>query len=417
MYLIVHKKRIMTFKLTHDNYNATLIKVDKLYDLPNLDKLKAIKYAGFSALVSIDSIKVWDLVLFIPALTSISKDYLHDHNLYDAKDKNANTEVSGYFPNSGMVKAIKLKKNISNAFVVKYEDFLKYYNLSDSSLEVGMSFNEVDGKVFCFKYEPPTTQSSVSSEKKEDRKYIPEHFDTHQFLREVSNYEDTDQVFITQKLHGTSVILGHTYVSKELTRLQKLLYKFLSISTSREMGYLASSRRVIKTKNTSANHYYGSDIWSECLKRYEQQIPKNYLIYGEIIGWIGDQPIQKGYTYNLPTGQWELYVYRVAFINEDGMVVDLSFESMQAFCNQQGFKVVPLLEKTTAKKFKKEYEKYLDKVYSKEYKNAITLSDANLVDEGIVIRRDDYPIPYNTKLKSPLFYEYETKNSEVASLN
>lgn len=110
-------------------------------------------------------------------------------------------------------------------------------------------------------------------------------------------------------------------------------------------------------------------------------------------------------------------MYRVAFINEDGIVVDLSFETMQSFCQQQGFKVVPLLEKVVMKNFMKEYEKYLDKVYSKEYKNAITLSDANLVDEGIVIRRDDYPIPYNTKLKSPLFYEYETKNSEVASLN
>lgn len=50
-FLIVHKKKTMTFKLTHDNYNATLIKVDKLHDLPNLDKLKAIQYAGFSALV------------------------------------------------------------------------------------------------------------------------------------------------------------------------------------------------------------------------------------------------------------------------------------------------------------------------------------------------------------------------------
>ena len=414
MYLIVHKKRIMTFKLTHDNYNATLIKVDKLYDLPNLDKLKAIKYAGFSALVSIDSIKVWDLVLFIPALTSISKEYLHDHNLYDAKDKNANTEVSGYFPNSGMVKAIKLKKNISNAFVVKYEDFLKYYNLSDSSLEVGMSFNEVDGKVFCYKYEPPTTQSNAPSKKEEDRKYIPEHFDTHQFLRELENYQDEDVVYITQKLHGTSVILGNTYVTKEPSWFQKL---FNIAPSWREMGYLASSRRVIKTKSTSANHYYGTDIWSECLKRYEQNIPKNYLIYGEIIWWIGEAPIQEGYTYNLPKWQWELYVYRVAFINEDGIVVDLSFETMQSFCQQQGFKVVSLLEKAVMKNFMKEYEKYLDKVYSKEYKNAITLSDANLVDEGIVIRRDDYPIPYNTKLKSPLFYEYETKNSEVASLN
>jgi hypothetical protein len=362
------------------------------------------------------------LVLFIPTLTSISPEYLRDHNLYSSKSKNKDTEVSGYFPNSGIVKAIKLKKNISNAFVVKYEDFLEYYGFdhrpdTPNPLEIGMSFNEVDGKVFCFKYEPPTTQSSTTSEKKEDRKYIPEHFDTHQFLREVNSYEDNDQVYITQKLHGTSVILGHTYVSKELSFIERLLSKFLGISTSREMGYLASSRRVIKTKNTSANHYYGSDIWSECLKRYEQQIPKNYLIYGEIIGWIGDTPIQKGYTYNLPTGQWELYVYRVAFINEDGMVVDLSFESMQAFCNQQGFKVVPLLEKTTIKKFKKNYEKYLDKVYSTTYKNAVPLSDSDSVDEGVVIRRDDYPTPYNTKLKSPLFYEYETKNIEDLSLS
>ena len=53
-------------------------------------------------------------------------------------------------------------------------------------------------------------------------------------------------------------------------------------------------------------------------------------------------------------------MYRVAFINEDGIVVDLSFETMQSFCQQQGFKVVPLLEKAVMKNFMKEYEKYLD---------------------------------------------------------
>ena len=413
MFLIAVNIQTMTFKLTHENYNATLIKVDKLHDLPNLDKLKAIQYAGFSALVSVDSVKEWDLVLFIPTLTSIDPNYLRDNNLYDSKSKNKDTEVSGYFHNSGIVKAIKLKKSISNAFVVKYEDFLKYYNVTDSSLKEGMSFNEVDGKVFCFKYEPPVAQSNAPSKKEVDRKYIPEHFDTHQFLRELGNYEDSDVVFITQKIHGISVILGNTYVTKEQSWFQRLF----NINPWKEMGYLASSRRVIKTKNTSANHYYGSDIWSECLKRYEQQIPKNYLIYGEIIGWIGDQPIQKGYTYNLPQGQRELYVYRVAFINEDGLVVDLPFETMQAFCTQQGFKVVQLLEKTTMKKFKKDYEKYLDKVYSKTYKNAIPLSDPSSVDEGVVIRRNDYPIPYNTKLKSPLFYEYETKNIDDLTLS
>lgn len=78
-----------------------------------------------------------------------------------------------------------------------------------------MSFNEVDGKVFCFKYEPPVAQSNAPSKKEVDRKYIPEHFDTHQFLRELGNYEDSDVVFITQKIHGISVILGNTYVTKE----------------------------------------------------------------------------------------------------------------------------------------------------------------------------------------------------------
>lgn len=62
-----------------------------------------------------------------------------------------------------------------------------------------MSFNEVNGKVFCFKYEPPIRQSNTPSKKEVDRKYIPEHFDTHQFLRELGNYEDSDVVFITQK--------------------------------------------------------------------------------------------------------------------------------------------------------------------------------------------------------------------------
>ena len=131
MFLIAVNIQTMTFKLTHDNYNATLIKVDKLHDLPNLDKLKAIKYAWFSALVDWSSVKVGDLVLFIPTLTSIDTEYLRDHNLYSSKSKNKDTEVSGYSPNSDIVKAIKLKKNISNAFVVKYYESLYYFVISN----------------------------------------------------------------------------------------------------------------------------------------------------------------------------------------------------------------------------------------------------------------------------------------------
>lgn len=81
-----------------------------------------------------------------------------------------------------------------------------------------------------------------------------------------------------------------------------------------------------------------------------------------------------------------MFVYRVATVNPDGVIVDLSRPAMVEWCRSNGFKtVVPLWEG----KFKDfNYEEYIDKVYSNTYTGAIKLSDPKSVDEWVVIMRE-----------------------------
>ena len=73
-------------------------------------------------------------------------------------------------------------------------------------------------------------------------------------------------------------------------------------------------------------------------------IPEGYIVYGELVGWTPDgTALQKNYTYHLPVGQAELYVYRVAHINSQGVLSDLSWDGVKAFCQARGLKWTPEL--------------------------------------------------------------------------
>lgn len=189
---------------------------------------------------------------------------------------------------------------------------------------------------------------------------------------------------------------------------------------------VAGSRRVVKGRSDN-NHFYDSDIWTEYAKRLEGMIPNNAIIYGELIGWVDEQtPIQRGYTYNLPPGHVELYVYRVAFVNDQGVIADLSWEGVKDFCASLGLKTVPELycgaewihgldEDAVIEGWKADY---LDQVLSKTYpdEGCIPLSDPKTVDEGVCVRIEGQ-IPRVFKAKSPLFLEHETKQFDTGEVD
>jgi len=188
-----------------------------------------------------------------------------------------------------------------------------------------------------------------------------------------------------------------------------------------ELDYVYGSRKVIKdVNNPHQNHFYGSDIWSEEGSKIQGSLPEGYLLYGELIGWTAENaPIQRGYTYNVPAGTCDLYVYRVAQINPQGIVCDLSWQQVKEFCKDRGLKTVPELWHGLHAEFNP--ADWLDKKFHAElhggYPNAVSLAKESPCDEGVCVRADGIA-PYILKAKSPKFLEHESKmlDQEVVDL-
>lgn len=181
-----------------------------------------------------------------------------------------------------------------------------------------------------------------------------------------------------------------------------------------EMDYVYGSRKVIKdANNPDQMHYYETDVWSTEGAKLVGILPENYLVYAELIGTLpGGRPIQSGYTYGFDTPK--LYVYRVATINQRGQTTDLSWDQVKEFCDKNGLKHVPELWSGTLGKFK--VANFMDKIYADEFSNAVPLDKNGTVDEGVVIRVEGIT-PYVMKAKSPLFYEWETKQIDTGEVD
>lgn len=151
------------------------------------------------------------------------------------------------------------------------------------------------------------------------------------------------------------------------------------------------------------------DLWAIEGKKLEGLVPENFIIYGELIGWTSSgAPIQTGYTYYLPQGMCHLYIYRVAFVNDKGFVVDLSWDQLKEFCMQRGLLYVPEMWRGKHKDFN--VDLYMDKAYfvNFPFTKCLALSDIKTVDEGVCIRVDKMT-PYILKAKCQTFFEFETK--------
>jgi hypothetical protein len=89
------------------------------------------------------------------------------------------------------------------------------------------------------------------------------------------------------------------------------------------------------------------------------------------------------FTYGCEQGQSDMYVYRMTMTNEDGVVIELSTEETQMWCERMGCKFVPILDKflfTTIDDLNDRVNKWLD------IPDEI---DPRHVAEGVVVRIDN----------------------------
>ena len=405
-------------KPENENYAATVITIKEIHPLEGSDRIVGTNIFGSQAIVGLGTTEVGDKGIYFPAETQLSEEFAYENNLHDHGHLNKDQGISGYLGDNRRVRAIRLRGHRSDCLFLPLSS-LAYTGADLSDLQDGDTFDQIHGKPICQKYVIKRTKKEQRLDKNKkknefiriDKTFLPEHYDTDNYFR----YSDTIPVgrwvYITQKLHGTSIRVGHTVVNRKLT-IRDRAAKLAGVQVKdTEMDYVFGSRKVIKDiNNPNQNHFYTTDIWTEEGKKLEGMIPENYLLYGELIGWTPDgAPIQKNYTYNVPEGTRDLYIYRVAFINERGFVTDLSWEQVQEFCKDRGLKTVPELYAGPMPTQPEIIQWFIDKRFREDdYPQAVELDKNSPVDEGVCIRVDGMS-PYILKAKSPKFLEHETK--------
>ena len=395
------------------NYAATIVRVRHITTLPNCDNVVGIPVLGHQAIVGKDT-KVGDLGVVFTAETQLSTAYAASNNLYRHAELNDDPTAKGYLEDNRRVKALKFRGHRSDALFMPLSSL---NGLTDdwAHLGEGDTFDELEGHEICRKYvirqprEQRPGQQKLTKKQRVDEKMLPQHFDTVNYFRVPEAIAGKDHVVVTQKVHGTSLRVGHTLVDRKLTLRDKVA-KALGVKVpEREWAYVYGSRKVVKDPGNEDSGFYEKDLWTIVGSRLEGLLPKGYIVYGEIVGWVPDTatPIQTGYTYRIPEGTARLFVYRVAVLNEDGYPVDLSWTAVKEFCQSIGVDTVPELEVSAGWVVEKKIEDYLDTRFA-DFRPGALPTDGSMVDEGVCLRVEGMQ-PTIMKAKSPIFLQHETK--------
>jgi hypothetical protein len=390
---------------------------------------------GTQALVSKDT-DYGDLALVFTAGTQLSEEFAYKNNLHRHADRNENQGEKGYLEDNRHVRAMKLKGHTSGALVMKLSSLSYIKKLDISQFNEGDTFDRIGDHEICQKYISKKTRAQATFEKNKkiwkrvDEKFLPEHYDTDSYFKSAHVIPENVEVTVTQKLHGSSIRVANTIVQRKLSKRDKFARKFLGVQVKdHEYDNVYGSRRVIKDLNNPTHvHFYDTDIWSLKGSELNGLIPQGYLVYGELVGWTPEgAPLQARYTYDVPHTQSNLYVYRVATINPEGVVTDLTYDQIAEFCRDRGLKVVPLLWRGKYKDFNPadwvdyvaadgtDY-KELHNYHEDGYPQAVPLSKESMCDEGVVIRAEGLA-PYTLKCKSTVFAEYDNKNMQEGTLD
>lgn len=404
------------------NYAAQVVRIPALVELPGLDNLIGVPVLGGQALTQKGEKRVGDLAIAFTAETQLAGGYACHNSLYRSAGLNADPAEKGYLEDNARIKAIRLRKHVSNALLMPLES-LSYTGVDLADLTEGVAFDKLGDHEICRKYETPVKHVNNPAKSKVERafkrvdtKVFPEHLSTDNYWRSRHLLRGGADVVVSQKLHGTSFRAGRVPVLREHKWHEKLLRRLGVRIDSHEYAVVFGSRKVIKdVNNPNQQHYYASDIWTEYGKKIADLIPAGYLVYGELIGWTPDgSPLQKGYTYHLPVGEAELYVYRVAHVNADGMLSDLSWDGVKDFCKFRGLKWTPELTRALPDSDLEDViAGFMDLRINQEHGNvwnepALPLSNPKTVDEGVCIRQEGL-VPTLLKCKAPKFLEHETK--------
>ena len=266
---------------------------------------------------------------------------------------------------------------------------------------------------------------------------------TENLRRNVHKIQPNDVIGIHYKKHGTSAVYANIPVKRILKWYERLLLWFgVNISTT-TYDVIYSSRKVIKNQYINKEQgigYYGEDIWGVVAKEIKDLIPKNWTLYGEILGYTSSgSSIQDKYDYGCkPLGiqnsevvspQHKFYVYKISVVNPDGKVIYLTDKQIEEYCEKVGllykdtfiyygrakdWNNTIYVNTSTDDVWRTKFLEQLEKQYTE--KDCYMCSN-KVPEEGIVLRIENLESYNAYKLKSKRFLLMESDAQEANVVN
>jgi hypothetical protein len=440
----------LTISETADpNYLATVVKCPTIKDHPNADKLSLIDIFGNEIIIQKGTYQEGELLVYFPVECCIDKKFLSWANLLDRPELNSDGKTKGFFGKQCRVKAIRLREVPSQGFVFKVSKLAEYYKVNESVFALGKEFDTVGSDLLVTKYVRPEvkvsnqTQSTPnkcrkvfgkivgifprpvrkvlnsaynvvesairkpSAEKSIVGNQFAFHYKTEQLGKNMFLISPDDIITVSEKLHGTSAIFAELECKKRFNP-----FRFLVGIPNTEYRHVYASRSRILTGNDNG-------VWSVISERIKDSIPDDYLIYGEIVGWVSPEKcVQKGYDYGLTKGELGFYVYRVVRNISSTEKHEFSLPSMVEFCVDRGLETVPIHYYGLAKDlFNIPVDddwrtNFITKLKETYFKKQCFLSKNAVVNEGIVVRIESKPTRPAFKFKNPDFVIKESASRD-----
>lgn len=355
--------KLIKSKNANVNYLAKIVEIKEFHKHsdPEVTKLKCCCIDGYNIITGIDSQP--GLYVYFPTACCINPKFLSYANLYRHGELNSDQTQTGMFEDNGRVKAIRLRGELSEGFILPVTVFqnwiISVVNI-EPKVEVGIEFDSVehDGKSFWVnkKYIPKNTRTQGTSNpngKGKQPKGLDKlienqfrfHYDTTLIKKCPNVIHPNDLISITEKIHGTSGISAYVLCKQDLNWKQKIA-KWLTGEEFNKYDYLYASRTVIKNQFYTPG-FYGCDVWAEADKIVKPCLSKGMTVYYEIVGFLPNGGyIQKGYDYGCvpPVGDekythekhFKVRIYRVTVTNVDGVVHEFSAREVQQWCARVG---------------------------------------------------------------------------------
>lgn len=421
----------LTILKNNENYVATIVKIEHLFDIKDADRIKRTIVNGNPVIVA-SSVNIGDNMVYFVSGTELSEEFCYINNLFDKPEMNNNKSKKGFISKKRRVKAIKLKGEISDGILMPLESLDYVENFKTSNLTLGTEFNEINGILICKKYFVEVLNSNkIATQPKLVNKLknilidgqFNFHFQTSQLAKNLNKISLNEYVIITAKFHGSSAILSKIFVKKYLTVKEKI-FKLLGFPVQEKTyGYVYSSGKprnemikgVLDNYKNPNRGYYKENIWEIACKDYQYALEDGISIYGELC----NSSIQKKYDYSKVRPNDKNYtfaVYRITRTNESGIVDEFSWNMVEKYCAKYNLQTVPVYFKGMLRDFIADDRDKLE-ILSKKYLEKECEFCENVVpNEGICVRIEsgDFDI---FKLKSNRFKVMEDIQQEAGEIN